>query len=73
MKHRTPKALAIPLTEYVVREHWDTGYEDTNCSGADEALERKKSVISKLMMQEGMTFEGASRFVSCHLLVRIDL
>jgi hypothetical protein len=63
----------VPLVEYVVREHWDTGYVDTTHPSAEVARGVKHNLIVKLMRQEKMSEETASKFVSCHLLVRIDL
>jgi hypothetical protein len=63
----------IPLAEYVVREHWDTGYVDTFCSSSDLAKREKARILEKLMLTEKMPLETARKFVSCHMLVRIDL
>lgn len=70
---RQPSYPEVPLVEYVVREHWDTGHIDTCHPSAEVARGMKHNVITKLMRREKMTEEVASKFVSCHLLVRIDL
>jgi hypothetical protein len=62
-----------PLIQYIVRESWDTGYEDYEVDSITAATRKKDELAKKLAKKLDIHFAAALPFISIHVMVRTGL